>query len=103
MVVFYIRNPFVFVLDNVAKGVIYIIYAGGVAVIKTLWVVGGVGYGLQLVGGIGISEVVYFYGLSQFFLSVAFQGGDVSVFVIGQVFGILPVAVVVICYYKPTI
>src|SRR5690554_1575449 len=92
MVIAYCRNAFVFIGNHITKTVIYIIYAGGVAVIKTLWVVGGVGYGLQLVGGIGISEVVYFYGLSQFFLSVAFQRGDVAVFVITQVFGILSVA-----------
>src|SRR5690554_1147136 len=91
MVVGYVCYAFIFIGNNITKTVIYIIYAGGVAVVKTFWIVGGVGYGLQLVGGIGISEVVYFYGLSQFFLSVAFQGGDVAVFVVAQVFGILSV------------
>src|SRR5690554_869018 len=92
MIVGYVCYAFVFIGNHITKSVIGIIYAGGVAVVKTLWVVGGIGYGLQLVGSVSISEVVYFYGLSQFFLSVAFQGGDVSVFVIGQVFGILSVA-----------
>src|SRR5690554_238952 len=91
MIIAYCRNVFIFIGNHITKTVIGIIYAGGVAVVKTLWVVGGIGYGLQLVGGVGIGQIIYFYGLSQFFLSVAFQRGDVAVFVIGQVFGILSV------------
>src|SRR5690554_885096 len=91
MIIAYCRNVFIFIGNHITKTVIGIIYAGGVAVVKTLWVVGGVGYGLQLVGGVGICEVVNFYRLSQFFLSVTFQRGNVSVFVVAQVFGILSV------------
>src|SRR5690554_3573186 len=91
MIVGYVCYAFVFIGNHITKTVIGIIYAGGVAVVKTLWVVGGIGYGLQLVGGVGIGQIIYFYGLSQFFLSVAFQRGDVAVFVVTQVFGILSV------------
>src|SRR5690554_1859442 len=95
MVVFNACNPFVFVGGHIAKTVIYIINSNGVAVAKAFGVVGGVGYGLQLVGGVGISEVVNFYGLSAYFFPVTFQRGDIAVFIVAQVFGILSVAGVI--------
>src|SRR5690554_1912028 len=95
MVVFNACNPFVFVGGHIAKTVIYIINSNGVAVAKAFGVVGGVGYGLQLVGVISVGQIIPFNGLSQFFLSVASQRGYVSVFIVAQVFGILSVAGVI--------
>src|SRR5690554_5086254 len=91
MIVGYVCYAFVFIGNHITKTVIYIIVACFVTVFKAFGIVGGVGYGLQLVCGVGICEVVNFYRLSQFFLSVTFQRGNVSVFIVAQVFGILSV------------
>src|SRR5690606_6553751 len=83
---------------QVTHGVVGVIITGVGAVFKTIGVVGTICHFQQAVTVIGIGQLVNLYGLPQFFLPKTFKVQDISVFVIGQILGILPGAEVVISY-----